>query len=231
MAAPEDAPWDAPGAVAGFARGSPNETLVRFAENERPRAPHGRALDLGCGAGRNAMPLARMGWTVTGVDSSTPMLVAAAQRAREAQVEGRARFVLAPMDHLPLEDRSHDLVIAHGIWNLARSGDEFRGAVREAARVSRPGAALFVFTFSRTTLPPGATPVAGERFVYTQFSGRPQCFLTEEQLLAEMAAVGFTPHEGVPLRELNRPRPGSLPVGAGPVILEAAFRLEPSEVR
>jgi hypothetical protein len=36
-----------------------------------------------------------------------------------------------------------------------------------------------------------AEPVAGEAFVFTQFSGQPQCFLTEEQLQQELRAAGF----------------------------------------
>ena len=36
-------------------------------------------------------------------------------------------------------------------------------------------------------------PVAGEPFVFTQFSGQPQCFLTESQLVSELGIVGFTP--------------------------------------
>jgi len=89
--------------------------------------------------------------------------------------------------------------------------------------VAKPSAALFVFTFSRHTLPDSAPPVAGESFVFTQFSGRPQCFLTEEQLLTEMAVGGFDPDPGVPLREYNRPTAATAQRG-GPVIYEAAFR-------
>jgi hypothetical protein len=128
------------------------------------------------------------------------------------------------MDRLPVRDRCVELVVAHGIWNLARSAAEFRTAVREAARVSRTGAGLFVFTFSRNTLPAASAPVAGEPFVFTGFSGQPQCFLTEEQLLSELGDAGFRPDASVPLRELNRPRPGTLPTGSVPVIYEGAFR-------
>jgi hypothetical protein len=82
-----------------------------------------------------------------------------------------------------------------------------------------------VFTFSRNTLPPDAAPVAGEPFVYTQFSGTPQCFLTDAQLLAELAAAGFTPDTAVPLTEHNRRTAGALASAGGPpVIYEAAFR-------
>ena len=127
------------------------------------------------------------------------------------------------MDAIPLAADSVDLVVAHGIWNLARSGDQFRAAVREAARVAKPGAALFVFTFSRHTLPDSATPVPGETFVFTQFSGEPQCFLTEHELVVELGAAGFSLEPAVPLTEHNRPGPGGFS-GGGPVIYEAAFR-------
>ncbi len=178
-----------------------------------------------------------MGWNVVGTDLSWPMLCAAAERARETRgargdrSAGRLDLALAPMERIPARDRSFDLVIAHGIWNLARSAAQFRQAVGEAARVAKPGAGLFVFTFSRNTFPPETEPVRGEPFVFTQFSGEPQCFLSEVQLVAELGLAGFVPEPGVPIREYNRPQPGSACSGTGPVIYEGVFRraFTPSE--
>jgi hypothetical protein len=130
------------------------------------------------------------------------------------------------MDALPVAGRTIDLLVAHGIWNLAASAAQFRQAVREAARVAAGGAALFVFTFSRNTFPPGVAPVAGEPFVFTEFSGRPQCFLTGAQLVAELSAAGFVPDAAVPLTEYNRPPRGLARSGGPPVIYESAFRFE-----
>lgn len=217
--------WSAPGTVAGFAQSPPNEVLISFAAGELAHAETQRAVDIGCGAGRNALPLARLGWRVLGTDLSWPMAIKAAERAATERLADRFHVVLAPMPSLPVPDRSADLIVAHGIWNLARSSAEFRRAVDEAARVARPGAALFVFTFSRHTLSPDAEPVAGEPFVFTQFSGAPQCFLTKEQLVDELARVGFVLDRAVPLRELNLPKPGQLQAGHAPVIFEALFRL------
>lgn len=170
-----------------------------------------------------------------GTDLSWPMLQAAV--ARDAG--GRLHLVAAPMDALPFGDRSFDLVVAHGIWNLARSGGEFRRATREAARVSAPNARLFLFTFSRRTLGEDARPIAGESFVFTQFSGQPQVFLTVEQLITELRDVGFAADRDLPVRELNVPPAlsegrrrtprvegptGQVRIGGAPVIFEAGFR-------
>jgi SAM-dependent methyltransferase len=215
--------WSEAGTVAGFARSSPNQTLMRFAADEGIAGGR-QAVDIGCGAGRNALPLASLGWDVVGLDLSWPMIAAAGRRVHEERPPGRVVLALAPMEALPVRDRSADLIVAHGIWNLARSSTQFRASVREAARIARPGAALFVFTFSRTTLPPDVQPVPGEPFVFTEFSGAPQCFLTGPQLIAELADVGFVPDAAVPLTEHNRPRPGTIRTGGPPVIYEAAFR-------
>jgi SAM-dependent methyltransferase len=202
----------------------PNEVLMRFASAELERLPGGLAVDIGCGAGRNGVPLAAQGWRVLGTDLSAPMLAAAARRAEAEGQTHQLHLSFAPMDALPVRSGSADLVIAHGIWNLARSSVEFRRAVMEGARICRSGAALFVFTFSRNTLPPDARPVDGESFVFTQFSGQPQCFLTFDQLVDELDAAGFAVDPALPVSEYNR-RPAALPSLSGPpVIFEALFR-------
>jgi SAM-dependent methyltransferase len=215
--------WGDPQVVAGFSRSEPNASLMRFVEDELARTRRPAVLDLGCGAGRNAVPMATLGCRVLGTDVERPMLEAAALRAQARGVSSRCLWALAPMDRLPAPDRAFDVIVAHGIWNLARSSAELRRGVAEAGRAARSGAGLFVFTFSRHTLPPEAEPVAGETFVFTQFSGEPQCFLTEAELLSELAAAGFSPLG--PLAEHNLPLPGQLNRG-GPVIYEGTFRLQ-----
>jgi ubiquinone/menaquinone biosynthesis C-methylase UbiE len=217
-----NSPWNQPGTVEGFVRSPPNATLLHVAAQEfRPSAT---LLDIGCGAGRNALPLAAAGWDVIGTDSSLPMLTAAAGRAADVQVAGRVRLVRAPMHQLPLASDSFDFIVAHGIWNLARSGGEFRMAVEDAARVARTNCALFLFTFSRHTIVATAQPLPGESFVFTQFSGQPQCFLTEKQIVSELATHGFESDPSLPLRELNRPAKPSLCTNSAPVIFEGLFR-------
>ena len=218
-----ETPWSDPATIAGFKATPPNPELIEFSRRELERIGRGRALDIGCGAGRNAIPLADAGWQVLGVDLSLAALRAAAARSSGPRA-ATMRLALASMDALPVSDRSVDFLVAHGIWNLARSAAEFRRAVADAARAAKPGAALFVFTFSRTTLAANAEPVEGEAFVFTQFSGRPQVFLTREQLLTELQNAGFAVDPEIALRELNRPRVDALSVSQTPVIHQGVFR-------
>jgi 2-polyprenyl-3-methyl-5-hydroxy-6-metoxy-1,4-benzoquinol methylase len=60
--------------------GAPSSFFVAEAES----LPPGRALDLGCGTGRDAVYLAQRGWTVTGVDAVEQAIDAARERAAAA---------------------------------------------------------------------------------------------------------------------------------------------------
>jgi ubiquinone/menaquinone biosynthesis C-methylase UbiE len=217
--------WEDAGVVRGFSTAAANEVLLGFIRRELARRPGLRVLDLGCGAARNAAPMAAEGATVIGTDVAWPMLEAARRRVEVAGVARRVALVRAPMDHLPLRDASVDLVVAHGIWNLARSARELRRAISESARVARLGAGLFVFTFSRATLAAGDEPVPGEAFVFTQFAGEPQCFLTEAELVEELFRAGFEKDPPGSLTEYNRPSPGRTLTRSGPAIYEGTFRV------
>jgi trans-aconitate methyltransferase len=68
--------------------GNPNPTLVDVVDGLTP----GRAVDLGCGEGADAIWLARRGWHVLGVDISPTAVTRASGAALEAGVDGRATF-------------------------------------------------------------------------------------------------------------------------------------------
>ena len=213
--------WEHPQTVAGFATALPNEQLLAFAKRLAAGRKVPRCLDIGCGAARNSGPIADLGYEVTGTDLAEPMLVAA--RERLAGSGRHVEFIHAPMTPLPFGDAEFDLVVAHGIWNLAQSTGEFRSAVAEAARVAKTGAGLFVFTFSRNTLPPDAEPDAAEVYAYSSWNGEPQIFLTEEELIDELGRAGFVREVDRPLTEYNRPAPGVIRAGGPPVIYEGTF--------
>jgi ubiquinone/menaquinone biosynthesis C-methylase UbiE len=219
-------PWSEAARVSGFAQSLPNQALMEIAAARRSGGAQ-RLLDIGCGAGRNAVPLVQQGWTVAAVDLSLGMLRAAQQRLAGEPPGHKFVLALAPMDRLPIASASIDFIVAHGIWNLARTTAQFRAAVLEAARVARGGAPLFVFTFARATLPASDQPLPGEPYVFTRFSGEPQIFLTVEELTTELAAAGFSPDPSVPIVEHNRRPQGGVYVGGAPVFIEGVFRKEP----
>ncbi|MDQ1045080.1 class I SAM-dependent methyltransferase [Streptomyces sp. V4I2] len=71
----------------------PDENLVSYLDRglvpDHDLIPGGRALDLGCGLGRNALHLAARGFEVDAVDLSSAAIAGAQERAREAGAEAR----------------------------------------------------------------------------------------------------------------------------------------------
>lgn len=89
-------------------------------------AQDGAVLELGCGTGRVAVPVARAGVTLVGIDRSAEMLARARQRLRRAGLAGGVRLVRGDIRHLPFRRRpGFALVMApYGILqSLTREAD------------------------------------------------------------------------------------------------------------
>jgi SAM-dependent methyltransferase len=101
-------------------------------------APGARLLDLCCGQGRHAVPLAQLGYRVTGLDLSRPLLDrAAALAAAQGQRPGLVR---ADMRRLPFADASFDAVLnLFNAFGYLEDEAQDEQVLREVARVLRPG--------------------------------------------------------------------------------------------
>jgi ubiquinone/menaquinone biosynthesis C-methylase UbiE len=96
----------------------------------------GRALELGCGTGRVAMPIARAGRALVGVDRSDAMLARARRRVNRARLQRRLRLVRGDIRHLPFPDRSFALVMApYGILQSLLVERDLKQTLESVARV------------------------------------------------------------------------------------------------
>ena len=114
-------------------------TPSAFLIAETESLPPGRALDVACGAGRNAGWLARRGWRVTGVDFSEVALGAARELARAAGVE--VEWIEADTVTWTPPARAYDLV---AVMYLQLPAEERRAALAHAASAVQPGGTLLV---------------------------------------------------------------------------------------
>ena len=114
--------------------------------------PGTRVLDVGCGPGLFLRLAADRGATVTGIDAAPQFIELARERLPQADL------TVGDMDPLPYPDDSFDVVTA---WDAFQSAADPRGALREAARVARPGARIVIglddaFTYLIATTRKGA---------------------------------------------------------------------------
>lgn len=122
-------------------------TPARFAYLQRAAgALEGRrVLDLGCGGGLLAEPLAQAGAEVTGIDISANALRVARAHAQHSGLE--INYLLAPAEDLPFEEASFDIVVA---FDVLEHVSDLPRVIGEVARVLRPGGKLIYDTMNRT---------------------------------------------------------------------------------
>jgi len=117
-------------------------------QNMRLR-PGGALLDLGCGAGRHAIALAKRGLRVTGVDISDPMLRHARERAEAAGTQVNfTQADLARLGELPLGRFQGAICLCEsGIGVLGGAGEDF-AFFRQVRALLDPGAHFVLTCFN-----------------------------------------------------------------------------------
>ena len=94
-----------------FLTDSPDENLVGYFEHGHLKP--GRAIDLGCGTGRNAEYLAKMGYQVDAIDLSETAIGKARKLARQSAVN--IDFIVGSIFDLVLPDDHYDLAYDAGL--------------------------------------------------------------------------------------------------------------------
>lgn len=99
-----------------------------------------KVLDVGTGPGNAALPAAKLGARVIGLDGSSELLAIARERAADAMVE-IDDWAEGSLDALPFDDDSFDRVLSAFGHTFAPHPERAAGELR---RVCRPGGAIAV---------------------------------------------------------------------------------------
>lgn len=114
------------------------------------RIPKGSSmLDIGCGAGQSAIPAARQGLIVTGVDIAGNLIEHARERARYEGLP--AHFEVGDAEALPCDENAFDVVISQIGAMFAPDPEK---VASEMARVCKPGGRLHMANWT----PEGFSP-------------------------------------------------------------------------
>ncbi len=116
-----------------------------------------RTLDVGCGEGRFCRMLAELGARTIGIDPTKRLI----DRARELHPEGE--YWMGSGEALPFQHDNFDLVVS---YLVLIDIDDYQAAIREMARVVRPGGKVVVAnlqSFATTRERPWVFGENGER--------------------------------------------------------------------
>ena len=134
----------------------------RFLVAEVSELPPGRALDLACGEGQNAIWLATLGWDVTGVDYSEVAIAKARARAERDGVD--VTFACVDVVEYEPERGAYDLVLVLYLHIPSRE----RGSVHaKAAEALAPGGRFLLLGHDRTNLTDGVGGPSDPDILYT----------------------------------------------------------------
>lgn len=112
------------------------EKLFRAHED---KAGTKRVLDLGCGTGNHALPLAKRGYEVVGIDLSPAMLAAAKAKS---PTNSSARFELGDVSDLQLDEQFDVAIMMFAVLGYQHSNADVHAALSSARRHLRPGGLL-----------------------------------------------------------------------------------------
>jgi SAM-dependent methyltransferase len=151
--------WDARHGEAGLLFGAePNRFLVA----EAAGLPPGRALDLACGSGRNAVWLARQGWSVVAADFSEVAIEQARALAAERGVD--VAWVEADLREWEPPARAFDLVV---VLYLQLPAEERGPIMRRAAEAVAAGGTMLVVGHHSDNLTSGSGGPKDPRVLFT----------------------------------------------------------------
>lgn len=122
----------------------------RFVEAECRTLPPGRAIDLACGEGRNAIWLASLGWQAEGVDWSDVAIAKARKLAAHAGVD--ATFAVTDLRTYSPEAGAYDLVL---LAYLQVPAADRAIVFSRAANAVAPGGTLFLIAHDGHNLTDG----------------------------------------------------------------------------
>jgi len=182
--------------------GNPNPQLVAEAADLDP----GRALDVGCGEGADAIWLAQRGWAVVAADISEVALARAADHAVATDAQAATRIEWRHADLLvePPEADSFDLVSAQ----FMHLPDVLRRRLFDAlAAAVRPGGTLLVVAHHPSDLETGVRRPSSPGLLYDAEEVAAQLDESWEVVVADA-----------------RPRPATTPDGSPVTVHDAVLR-------
>jgi tellurite methyltransferase len=157
-------------------------------------------LDAGCGTGRNLLYFLKSDAQVYGVDQD-PEAIAQLKTLASAfpHINPEENFNIAPVEQLPFENDSFDLVISSAVLHFAENQEHFEAMLTSMWRVLKPGGYFFCRLASEIGIESLVHFIGNGRYILPDGAER---FLVNQEMLVRLTKnLGGQLHE--PIKTTN----------------------------
>lgn len=157
-------------------------------------------LDAGCGTGRNLQYFLTSGANVYGVDQNPEAISGIKALASSiSNINPQENFKVAPVEKLPFEPETFDLVISSAVLHFAENQTHFEDMLNSMWRVLKPGGYFFCRLASEIGIESLVRFIGNGRYILPDGSER---FLVNQEMLLRLTKkMGGQLHE--PIKTTN----------------------------
>ena len=181
--------WNNTHVIDSFSNAAVKDYIKEFFEGYAPDRQL-KVADLGCGAGRYTIWLAKQGYDVYACDASEGMLNKTKEGLEKIGYPDIEKKILkSRLENLSFEDQMFDIVLTNGVIHNAFTCEEYVLCLKECVRVLKPDGVLYLSVFTSDTVDEKLEKE--EEHVYLTPDGLRMVLFSKEEIVQMLSELDY----------------------------------------
>lgn len=193
--------WNSVHVIDSFSNVAIKDYIKDFFRNYAPDK-HMKIADLGCGAGRYTVWLAKNGYDVYACDASEGMLNKTKEGLEKIGYHDiEWKIVKSRLEELVFDDETFDIVLTNGVIHNAFTCEEYKQCLKECVRVLKTGGVFYLSAFTSDTVDKKLKKV--EEHVYLTPDGLRMVLFDKIEIIQMLSDLNFQMTEECALYDIQ----------------------------